>query len=67
MKIRPVGVEFLCGRKEGRKDRRLNGQTWTHDKANSCFSQFCESALKKSIFATVRTAGHASTYYLLMK
>ena len=40
MNILPVGAEFLCGRKDG--------QTGTHDEANTRFSQFCESTLKKA-------------------
>jgi len=34
MKIRPVGAELF----------HADGQTDRHDKANSCFSQFCASA-----------------------
>ena len=36
MKSRPVGAELFHA--DGRMDRQ------THDKANNCFSQFCERA-----------------------
>jgi len=34
MTIRPVGAELF----------QMDGQTDRHDKANSCFSQFCKCA-----------------------
>ena len=41
MKIRPVGADSFC---------LTEGQTDGHDKANSCFSKFCERAQKSFFF-----------------
>ena len=46
MKIRTVGAELLYA------DRRTDGRIDRYGEANSCFSQFCESAGKISAVIT---------------
>jgi hypothetical protein len=49
IKFRPVGSDFHTdgqtrGGADTRTEGRKDGRTDRHDKANNCYSQFCESA-----------------------